>query len=109
MIYRGCYYERFFVFKMRADGQPINISTWQFASDLKDGTDTTVLEMSTGDGQFTVTDGANGVLRFSLTAGDAGETAGLEVGPVTGALYRTDGGNGRQRLLRFSEQVRDQD
>lgn len=106
MIYRGCYYEKFFTFTNRSDGQPLDISTWQIASDLKDGDDTTVLEMSTSGGQFTVADGLNGSLRFSLSVA---ETEALDVGPVTGALYRTDSSNGRTRLLRFSERVRDQD
>lgn len=106
MIYRGCYYSKDIQFKTRSDGQPVDISTWQFAANLKDGTGTTVLAMSTSGGHFAVTDGPNGWVRFALTVA---QTLALVAGPVTFALYRTDATEGRTRLFRASEQVHDQD
>lgn len=103
-IYRGCEYSKSIQFKTRSDGQPIDISVWQFESHLVDQTDTPVLPMTTGGGQFAVSDGPEGrvTLRLSIA-----ETNGLVAGPVTGAVYRTDAG--RQRLFGFTELVRDQD
>lgn len=106
MIYRGCYYSKDGRITDRSTGQPVDISTWQFESNLKDETDTTVLAMSTGGGHFTVIDGPNGEFRFALTVA---QTQALEAGPVTGAIYRTDATEGRKRIARFSEQVREQD
>lgn len=105
-IYRGCYFSKDIQFKNRSTGQPTDITTWQFDASLKDETDTEVLAMSTGVGHFTVTDGENGWLRLALTQT---ETGNLSAGPVTGAVYRTDAVEGRKRIFRFSEQVREQD
>lgn len=106
MIYRGTYHSKNFRFTTRSDGQPIDITTWQFDASLKDGTGTTVLEMSTADGHFTVTSGESGTMRWALTEA---QTEALEVGPVSFALYRTDAAEGRLRLFGAIEQVRDQD
>jgi hypothetical protein len=75
-------------------------------ANLTDESGATVLAMSTGGGQFTVFDGTNGWLRLALSVA---ETDALVAGPVTGAVYRTDATEGRKRIFRFSEQVRDQD
>lgn len=106
MIYRGCYFSKDIQVKNRSDGQPVDISTWQFDSNLKDGSGTTVLAMSSGGGHFTVTDGTDGAFRLALTVA---QTQALAVGPVSGAIYRTDAAEGRKRLASFTEQVRDQD
>lgn len=105
-IYRGCYWSKLGQVKNSSDGQPVDISTWQFEANLKDGTGATVLAMSTGGGHFTVTDGPNGIFRISMTTA---QTQALVAGPVTAAIYRTDAAEGRQRIARFTEQVRDQD
>lgn len=105
-IYRGVKYFKDLQIKTRSDGQPVDISAWQFSGDLTDGAGTTVLPMSTGGGHFTVIDGENGWLRFALTTA---QTQALEAGPVTFGLYRTDESDGPSRLARCAEQVREQD
>lgn len=105
-IYRGVKYSKAIQFKNRSTGLPIDVSTWQFAADLKDESGATVLAMSTGGGQFTVFDGENGWLRFSLTVA---ETDALDAGPVSFGLYRTDEVDGPSRFGRAVEQVRERD
>jgi hypothetical protein len=106
MIYRGTYFSKNFQFTTRSDGQPVDVTGWQLEADMKDETDTVVLAMSTGGGHFTVIDASNGMIRWSLTVA---QTQGLAAGPVGFALYRTDAIEGRKRLFRVSEQVRNQD
>jgi hypothetical protein len=105
-IYRGCYWSKIGQVKNRSDGQPVDISTWQFEANLKDGTDATVLAMSSAGSHFTVTDGDDGLFRISMTTA---QTQALAAGPVTAAIYRTDAVEGRTRIARFTEQVREQD
>lgn len=105
-IYRETYYSKTIQFKDRSTGQPVDISTWQFAASLKDETGEEVLALSTGAGHFTVFDGPNGWLRFALSVA---ETTALEAGPVSFALYRTDGANGTIRFGRGEDVVRDKD
>lgn len=101
-IDRGCIYEKAIQFKNRSDGQPVDISTWQFEASLKDASGADVLAMTTGGGHFTVTDGPNGWLNIAMTPA---ETTALVAGPVTFTIYRTDGD--RRRYARASDTVRD--
>lgn len=101
-IDRGCIYEKYGQFKSRSTGQPLDVSTWQFETALKDESGATVLTMTTAGGHFTVTNGPEGEIKISLTEA---ETTALTAGRVSGVLYRTD--DGRRRYGRFSEYVRD--
>lgn len=97
----GCKYQKFIQFKDRSTGQPIDVSTWQFESTLRDEAGEAVLDLSTGGGHFTVTDGPNGWLRFALSEAETGQ---LSPGKVTGVLYRTD--DGRSRYGQYEDIVR---
>lgn len=101
-IDRGCIYEKSIQFKTRSDGQPIDVTTWQFAASLKDQSGAEALAMTTAGGHFTVTDGPNGWLTVAMTEA---ETTALVAGPVNFTIYRTDGS--RRRYARASELVRD--
>jgi FtsP/CotA-like multicopper oxidase with cupredoxin domain len=101
-IDRGCLFSKDGQFKNRSDGQPVDVSTWQFEASLKDSEGEEVLTMSTRGGHFTVFDGPNGWLRIALTEA---ETTALEAGPVSFTIYRTDGG--RRRFGRATVTVRD--
>lgn len=101
-IDRGCVYSKNIQFLNRSDGQPIDISTWQFEATVRDEDGDAVLEMSTSNGNFTVFDGPNGWLRLSMTEE---QTEALEAGPVTFVIYRMD--VDRQRFGKASELVRD--
>lgn len=105
-IYRGCAYSKDIQFKTRSDGLPVDVSTWQFEANLKDESGTIVLAMSTSESHFAVFDGTNGWLRWALTPT---QSLALVAGPVSFALYRTDAVEGRKRIFRAVDQVRDQD
>lgn len=105
MIRRGCYYAKNIQVKTRSDGQPEDISTWQFEANLLDQAGATALAMSTGGGQFVVFDGANGRLRFALTPA---ETTALVAGPVSAEVYRTDAAVGRTYFGLIKDIVQDQ-
>lgn len=104
-IYRGCVYEKAIQFKDRSTGQPVNITTWEFEAIWKDGQGATALEMSTGEGHFSVSDGENGWVTLAINGTDS---EAMAAGPVTAGLYRTDGGE-RRRIGVMTEQVREQD
>jgi hypothetical protein len=105
-IYRGTVYEKPLVFANRSDGLPIDISLWQFQATLKDATGADLLDMSTALGHFTVEDGPNGRLLWSLTPT---ETAALAAGKVYFGIYRTDDADGLRRYARCEELVMEQD
>jgi hypothetical protein len=103
-IYRGALYSKDIQFSYRANGQPIDITPWQFSCSLRDLDGNEVMALSTSGGHFILLDGPNGVVRLQLT--DA-QTGLLTPGQREGALYRTDGAV--RRLFQFSEIVRDKD
>ena len=67
-IYRGTYYARVFAFT-HADGSPVNISGWQFRSHwrgAKTDPNPPLLELSTGNGGFSITNGPRGLLQMQI-------------------------------------------
>lgn len=66
--YQGTYYSKTFAFKDE-DGEPVDITGWEFEADLRDRVDTEVLlTLTTANGGFAVGDGPNGLLVMSITA-----------------------------------------
>jgi hypothetical protein len=91
-VYRGTYYTVGFTFK-DSDDAVIDITGWTFESDIKENrADTTALvNLTTANGGFAVTDGPNGRLEMRMTAV---QTALLPVGRMVFDVLRTDPANG---------------
>lgn len=97
-IYRGTYFELPLQLLMRANSNPLNISTWEFRTEFRNSRDDAdvALEATTSGGQWVVSDGVNGKLRLVMTPE---ETAALELGTLVGDLMRTDSSAGRIPLI----------
>ena len=85
--YQGTYYAKTFIIQ-DSSGDPIDISTWEFESHLRDRVDTAVLlELTTANGGWAVTDGPNGTVEMRITAD---QTAELPVAKLVSDVLRTD-------------------
>lgn len=87
-VYRGTYYVKQFTFTDATTEDPIDISNWEFSSDLRDRNDTEeLLNLTTANGGWAVTDGPNGVCEMRITAD---LTAELPVAKLVFDVLRTD-------------------
>lgn len=100
--YQGTYYSKTFVFKDAETLEPLDITTWEFESTLRDRLDTAeLLTLTTANGGWAVTDGANGEAELRITAL---QTADLPVAKLVFDVLRTDASPGPVWLFagRFS-------
>ena len=88
-LYQGTHYTRTFILKDKSTGGPVDISGWgfraQFRDNLKD--DEEVLELTTDNGGFLVSDGPNGELVMEITATQSDL---LPLGKVVFDVLRTE-------------------
>lgn len=89
--FQGTYYAQYFTVK--SDGVAVNITGWTFRAMIRRQLDDEeeLVELTTANGGLTITDAANGRVRFALTAA---QTELLPVGRVVFDLMRTDPANG---------------
>ena len=87
--YQGTYYAISIKLKSSADGEFVDVTGWEFKADIRlDRRDTeTLLELTTSNGGFVVTDGPGGKFEFRLTAE---QTAALPLGKLVFDVLRTD-------------------
>jgi hypothetical protein len=86
--YQGTYYTKTFVFKDADTLVPLDISTWEFSAMLRDRNDTAeLLELTTANGGWAVTDGPNGEVEMRITAD---QTAELPVAKLVFDVLRTE-------------------
>lgn len=100
-IYKGTYWEKTLRLKEKSTGNPIDISGWEFRSQIRTAPDATgdpLLELTTDNGNFVIVDGPNGVLTMKILAED---TADLEEGYVYGDILRTDADPGPRWQLSY--------
>jgi len=101
-IYQGTYFSKTFAFKYPKGhalaGQAVDITDWTFAAQLRDRVDTDVLlELTTADGNFEVTDGEGGLLLMKILAAD---TTDLPLVKLVFDVLRTDQSPGPIWLFR---------
>ena len=85
--YQGTYYSKTFAFKDENE-DPVDITGWEFSADLRDRVGTEeLLSLTTANGGFTVTDGANGLVTMAITAD---QTAELPTKRLVFDVLRTD-------------------
>jgi hypothetical protein len=87
--YRGTLYRKTFVIMDKATKTPVPITNWTFEAHVKDQRDdeTALLELTTGNGGFTVLDAPNGRFEMKLTAA---QTLTLPVAKMVMDVLRTD-------------------
>lgn len=86
--YQGTYYYKQFTFTDAETETPIDVSTWEFESDIRDRNDTeALLTLTTANGGWVVTDGPNGVVEMRITAD---QTAELPVAKLVFDVLRTE-------------------
>lgn len=88
-IYRGTYYTRTFVFTDEA-GDPLDITGWEFQSMWRAGKNDPnppLLDLTTANGGWTVTNGPGGLLQLKILAAD---TSLLTGGKAFFDVLRTD-------------------
>lgn len=88
-VYQGTAFTQTFVIKNAATETPIDVSGWEFQVQLRDRTDDEdfLVELTTDNGGFVVTDGPNGEITMLLTAE---QTLLLPVAKIVFDVLRTD-------------------
>lgn len=86
--YQGITYVRLFTICRCIDNSPIDITGWEFLSQIRDSREdeTVLMELSTANGGWTVIDGPNGRLQMSIRP----EMGTLPVGKMVFDVLRTD-------------------
>lgn len=99
-IYRGAYFELPLQFLMRANSNPLDITTWAFRADFRQSPDdvSPILTTTTSGGHWVVPvgEGVDGKLRLVLTPA---QTQALPLGVLIADLMRTDSPVGRILLI----------
>jgi hypothetical protein len=96
-VYQGTYYAVGFNF-VDSNNVAVDITGWTFDADIKDNrTDTTALvNLTTANGGFVVTDGPNGRVEMRISAVN---TALLPIGGMVFDVLRTDVASGPTYLF----------
>jgi hypothetical protein len=86
-IYQGTYFVQSFAVKTTS-GTAVDISGWEFEADFRDRVDSEqVLNLTTDNGGFIVTDGINGIFEIRILPED---TLTLPVRKLIFDVFRTD-------------------
>jgi hypothetical protein len=103
-VHQGTYYAVGFTFK-DADDAVIDITGWEFEADFKENRadETALVNLTTANGGFLVTDATGGRMEMRLTAV---QTALLTVGRIVFDVVRTDPANAPVYLFGGSFKVK---
>lgn len=90
-VYRGTYYARTFIFTDENDA-PVNITGWTFRAMFraaKEDVNPPLLELTTANGGWVVSNGAGGLLLMKILAADTDDIP-ADVGKLLFDVLRTD-------------------
>jgi hypothetical protein len=88
-VYQGAAFTKVFIIKDKTTNTPIDITGWEFQAQFRDRVDDAnyLVQLTSDDGNFVVTDGPNGQITMTLTAE---ETALFPTGKIVFDVLRTD-------------------
>lgn len=97
-VYQGAYFSQTFIIKSQATGLAVDVTGWTFRVQVRDNVAdaTSLLELTTANGGFVVTNGPAGQVTLKITAAQA---TALPVGKMHFDVMRTDVNPGPTRLF----------